>query len=71
VSPFFWDFGASRRWPREWTLSVRRRSPYLGPIFDLFDPDMDLRGEANEGLSPDFVWGVPSAKTPRSSRARR
>lgn len=30
---------------------------YLGPIFDVFDPDVDLRGEPNEGLGPDYVWG--------------
>jgi hypothetical protein len=52
-----WDFGATSRWPREWTLSIRRRSPYLGPTFGLFDPDTDLRGEANEGLGPNYVWG--------------
>ena len=44
-----WDFGAACRWPREWTVSVRRRSPYLGPTFGLFDPGLDLRGaEAQE-----------------------
>src|SRR4051794_16315468 len=42
-----WDFGVTRRWPREWTLSVQRRSPYLGPTFGLFDPDVDLSAEAN------------------------
>src|SRR5512139_3155107 len=26
-----WDFGAAARWPREWTVSVRRQSPYRGP----------------------------------------
>jgi hypothetical protein len=52
-----WDFGATSRWPREWTVSVRRRSPYLGPTFGLFDPTLDLRSEHIEGLSPDFVFG--------------
>lgn len=52
-----WDFGACPRWPREWTLSVRRRTPYLGPIFGLFDADVDLRGEADEGLGPEYIWG--------------
>ncbi len=32
-------------------------APYFGPIFGLFDRDVDLRGEANEGLGPDYVWG--------------
>ena len=45
-----WDFGASSRWPREWTISVRRRSPYRGPTFGLFDPALDLRGEKDDGL---------------------
>ena len=52
-----WDFGAACRWPREWTLSVRRPAPYLGPTFDLFDPGFDLRRERVDGLSPDFVFG--------------
>jgi hypothetical protein len=52
-----WDFGAACRWPREWTLSIRRPSPYLGPTFNLFDPGLDLRRERVDGLSPDFVFG--------------
>src|SRR5262249_5888228 len=52
-----WDFGAPSRWPREWTISVRRRSPYLGPIFDLFDPAVDLRTERVDGLAPEYVFG--------------
>ena len=51
------DFGATRRWPFEWTVSVRRRSPYLGPTFGLFDPALDLRSEPMEGLVPDFLFG--------------
>jgi hypothetical protein len=52
-----WDFGAMRRWPLEWTVSVRRRSPYLGPTFRLFDPVFDLRTDCVEGLSPELVFG--------------
>jgi len=52
-----YDFGALCRWPREWTVSVRRPSPYRGPTFGLFDPSLDLRGAAVEGLAPDFVFG--------------
>ncbi len=52
-----WDFGAMCRWPLEWTVSVRRRSPYLGPTFGLFDPAFDLRAERVEGLAPDYVFG--------------
>ena len=51
------DFGGMRRWPLEWTVSIRRRSPYLGPTFGLFDPARDLRGERTEGLAPDFLFG--------------
>ena len=51
-----WDFGALCRWPKEWTVSVRRRSPYLGPTFGLFDPSQDLRGYRVPGLEPDFVF---------------
>jgi len=52
-----WDFGADCRWPREWTVSVRRRSPYLGPTFGLFDPGVDLRAQPVDGLSPGHVFG--------------
>ena len=52
-----WDFGAMRSWPLEWTVSVRRRSPYLGPTFGLFDPDLDLRGHDVDGLGPGLVFG--------------
>jgi len=51
-----WDFGAGCRWPREWTVSVRRRLPYQGPTFGLFHPELDLRGEGVDGLSPDYVF---------------
>jgi hypothetical protein len=52
-----WNFGATCRWPRERTLRIRRQSPYLAPLFGLFDADADLRAQANEGLGPDYVWG--------------
>jgi hypothetical protein len=51
-----WDFGADCRSPREWTVSVRRRLPYQGLTFGLFDPEVDLRDERVEGLSPEFVF---------------
>jgi hypothetical protein len=51
------DFGHMRKWPLEWTVSVRRRSPYAGPTFDIFDANLDLRGERIEGFSPDWVFG--------------
>jgi len=51
-----WDFGATCSWPREWTISVRRPSPYLGPTFALFDPTQDLRAAPVAGLSPDFIF---------------
>ncbi len=52
-----WDFGAMRKWPLEWTVSVRRRSAYLGPTFGIFDPVFDLRRRGVEGLSPEFLFG--------------
>ncbi len=52
-----WDFGAACRWPREWTVSVRRASPYRGPTFGLFDAALDLRGHCVEGLAPEYVFG--------------
>jgi hypothetical protein len=52
-----YDFGAGCRWPREWTVSVRRPTPYRGPTFGLFDPSLDLRQAAVEGFMPDFVFG--------------
>jgi len=39
-----WDFGAPSSWPREWTVSIRRRSPYAGPTFNLFDPSSIFEG---------------------------
>lgn len=51
------DFGTMPRWPKEWTLSIRRGSPYLGPTFGLFDPALDLRTEPCDGLAPDHVFG--------------
>jgi hypothetical protein len=51
------DFGKMRKWPLEWTVSVRRRSPYLGPTFGLFDPAFDLRATRVDGLSPELVFG--------------
>ena len=52
-----WNFGRMRKWPLEWTVSVRRRSPYLGPTFGLFDVNVDLRNEHIDGLAPDYVFG--------------
>jgi hypothetical protein len=52
-----YDFGAGCRWPREWTISVRRPTPYRGPIFGLFDPLLDLRPTHVEGLAPELVFG--------------
>ena len=46
-----------REWPLEWTVSIRRRSPYRGPTFGLFDAVLDLRGECVDGLGPDLVFG--------------
>jgi len=51
------DFGRMRCWPLEWTVSVRRQAPYLGPTFGLFDANLDLRGERTEGLVPDWLFG--------------
>jgi hypothetical protein len=50
------DFGGLARCPKEWTVSVRRRTPYRGPIFGLFDPTVDLRQLRVDGLAPDFVF---------------
>jgi hypothetical protein len=52
-----WDFGTAPRWPREWTVSVRRPSPYRGPTFGLFDPSLDLRHEGVDGLGGGLVFG--------------
>jgi hypothetical protein len=52
-----WDFGTASLWPREWTASIRRRSPYAGPTFNLFDPELDLRAERVEGFGPELVFG--------------
>ena len=49
------DFGALARWPKEWTVSVRRPAPYRGPLFGLFDPGVDLRKEGVEGFPAELV----------------
>ncbi len=50
------DFGALARWPKEWTVSVRRPTPYRGPIFGLFDPTVDLRKLPVDGFPPELVF---------------
>lgn len=53
------DFGSltMRLGMREWAVSVRRRSKYLGPLFGLFDGTEDLRRAGFDGLAPDFLFG--------------
>jgi hypothetical protein len=63
------DF-APQEWPYEWTVSVVRRSPYLGPIFGLFEPELDLSKDARTtGLPTELILGAfrrsPSAFTCR------
>src|SRR5882724_4263875 len=41
----------------EWVVSVDRRSAYRGPLFALFDEDIDLCAEKIDGLSPDYLFG--------------
>jgi hypothetical protein len=52
-----WDFGGASRRAREWTLSIRRPSPYRGPTFGLFDSTLDLRAARVDGLMPDWIFG--------------
>jgi hypothetical protein len=53
------DFGvfSIRRDLREWVVSVRRRSPYNGPLFGLIGETEDLRNAGLDGLNPDYVFG--------------
>jgi hypothetical protein len=54
------DFGSwslKHREICEWVVSVDRRSPYVGPLFGLFDENEDLRAQAIDGLSPDYLFG--------------
>ena len=60
-----WDFGACPRWPNEWTVSVKRRSPYLGPTFGLFNEETDLSHEPISGFGPELT--LPSFRTSRSA----
>lgn len=55
------DFGADQRFPFEWTLSVKRSTPYRGPTFKLFDPNVDLRRKHMQGLEPHHAFGPYSA----------
>lgn len=41
----------------EWVVSVDRRSPYRGPLFGLFNENLDLRTIGVDGLDPDFLFG--------------
>jgi hypothetical protein len=41
----------------QWAVSVQRRSPYVGPLFGLFDEVQDLRPDRIDGLAPDFLFG--------------
>ena len=54
-----YDFGrfSIRHDLREWAVSVKRRSPYRGPLFGLIREAEDLRNLALDGLSPDHVFG--------------
>ena len=38
-------------------MSVRRRAPYRGPTFGLFDPALDLRGGPVDGFAREWVFG--------------
>lgn len=54
------DFGSwspKHREICEWVVSVDRRSRYVGPLFGLFDENEDLRAQAIDGLSPDYLFG--------------
>ncbi len=52
------DFGALADWPYEWTVSVVRRSAYLGPTFGLFEPELDLSARAPiSGFPPELALG--------------
>jgi len=54
------DFGSwslKHREICEWVVSVDRRSRYVGPLFGLFDVSEDLRAQAIDGLSPDYLFG--------------
>jgi hypothetical protein len=55
------DFGAwslKHREICEWVVSVDRRTPYIGPLFGLFDENEDLRAQAIDGLCPDYLFGT-------------
>jgi hypothetical protein len=53
------DFGrfSLRHDMREWAVSIRRHTPYTGPLFGLFQEDEDLRQAGLDGLLPDHVFG--------------
>jgi hypothetical protein len=64
------DFGATADWPYEWIATVVRRSPYVGPVFGLFEQDHDLSSHASlTGLPRELILGSfrknPSAFTCR------
>jgi hypothetical protein len=51
------DFGADASWPREWTVSIKRPSPYLGPVFGLFDQDGEVSSRMTTGFGE--TWTLP------------
>jgi hypothetical protein len=40
----------------EWVVSVDRRTPYRGPLFGLFDENLDLRANGVDGLG-EYLFG--------------
>lgn len=40
----------------EWVVSVDRRAPYRGPLFGLFDENLDLRTNGVDGLA-EYLFG--------------
>ncbi|HUH04645.1 MAG TPA: hypothetical protein VML75_21765 [Kofleriaceae bacterium] len=54
-----YDFGdfSIRSGLREWTISVQRSSPYLGPLFGLIAETEDLREADLDGLRPGHIFG--------------
>ena len=44
------------RWPNALVVSVHSSAP-IGSVFGLFDPTLDLRIDAVEGMQPSLVYG--------------
>lgn len=60
-----YDFGSGTHWPFEWTATVKRPSPYRGPLFHLLDNDTVLSSTPIAGFGTE--WTLPPYRTSQAA----